>query len=172
MNFLSEFLLEILFAVVIIIIIIPVIKILNKKAEENMDEDSFSVRGPFLDFLGGILCTLLGGASLVHIIFFANYTIQLWIYVLCSLFLGFGLFLIIYHAIWEVRVDGDQIIYIPLAAKKQVIIFNAITRVKINKDGEIMVYDGDKTLFSVKETCKGYNIFISRLEREKIKFDS
>jgi hypothetical protein len=87
-----------------------------------------------------------------------------------SLFVILGLYLILDYINWELKIEGNIITYTSLIGKKNSFIFDNIGKAefKIIRQ-EFFVYDkNDKKIFSVHNTSNGYNVFISRLRKERI----
>ena len=143
----------------------------NEKAKKNMDENYFKVRQPMIFLWIGIMCTLLFSALIVYFSIFPDGTTDWMVYTIFSIIAVLGIFLIIYCIIWELRIEGDQIVYIPFAGIKRNYSINSITRIKLYNNQKIEAYAGEKKLFSVEPTSRGYNVLISRFKREQIFFD-
>ena len=147
------------------------VKFLNKKAEKNMDETKFKVHQPFAFLLMSIICTILFGALTIYTAIFPDDTMEWWIYLIFSLFTVSGLFMTIYCLSWEINIENENIVFSPFLGFKRNYTINNITKVKLFNNKKIKVFSGEKKLFSVEPTSKGYNILISRLKKEQINFD-
>ena len=147
------------------------VKYLNKKAEKTMEESNFKVRQPIIFLIVGIICAVLFSAITIYTAIFPDDTMEWWIYFIFSLFAVLGIFITIFCLIWEIRIENENIIYTPFFGAKRNYCIKNITKVKLFNNKKIKVYSGDKKLFSIEPTSKGYNVFISRIKKEQIVFD-
>ena len=155
----------------LVITVFFIVKKANKKAEKNMDENSFKVRQPMIFIWIGIICALFFSALLVYSLIFPDDTTDWVVYLIFSIFAVLGIFLTIYCIVWELRIEGDHIVYMPFVGIKRNYSLNSITRIKLYNNQKVKAYAGEKKLFSVEPTSRGYNVLISRLKKEQIYFD-
>jgi len=78
-----------------------------------------------------------------------------------------GILLIIYYKMWKLKVQNNQISYFPFFGRNKFFTIDSITKVR-KKEEKIIVFSGDKELFSVESSCRGFDAFIARLKKERI----
>ena len=126
-------------------------------------------------WLIAIFSTLFGAGFTILVIKENDYNAV----VICmfSIFTVLGIFGLIFLITWRIRVEDNKIIYSSFAFIRKTIIIREITKIKLIEYTEnhkptgsqvIEAYAGDKKLFKVASGLKGYNLLISRFEKEQI----
>ena len=154
----------------VIIGITCLVKLLNKKAEKNMDETRFEVRQPIVYLVVSIITTVVFGAGSIYTTIFLDDTLELWVYFFLSILAILGVFLTIYCLSWKIVVENENIVFSRFLGIKRYYAIKNITKVIIHNRG-MKVFSGKKKLFSVENTTRGYNVLIARLKKEQISFD-
>ena len=152
----------------LVIIMFKFVKMEVKKSESSMNESNFALRQPKIFLWIGIIGTVF---LTVCMIIFPNDTGEWWVYLIFSLSVALGLWLIIYCLKWELNIKDNEIIYSPFIGKKKLLTMNNITRVKYKNGQKLIAFDGQKKLFSVEFSCRGFNVLVSRLKNEQIHFE-
>jgi uncharacterized membrane protein YbhN (UPF0104 family) len=139
---------------------------------DGMDESSFVVRQPKIFLWIGIICAFLFCALIALMTIFPNETNKWWVYLIFLFFMLLGLFVTYSYVMWELRVEGNRIIYSPSIGKKKSLTIDRITKIKVDNDFQkIVAFNGNKRIFSVEFVYSGFNILVSYLEKEKIPFE-
>jgi len=150
----------------IIIIAHTLIKFIEKISVKNMDENNVVLRQSYIFFILGTICTPLFSIAL-----FYNYkTFGFWGNLLFILFIIIGVFLIIYSIRWKLQIKNNKIIFRPFIGKKKIFNINYITRIEIKRN-ILKAYNENNVIFSIDFNCVGFNIFLSRLEKENINIE-
>ena len=151
----------------IIITIIILIKFEIKNYLKKMNENNFIIRQPITYFGTGILCIILTCAG---ILFTPTHDFQSILIILISFIVGVILF--VYHFRWKLKIENNQIIITPFIGKDKIIDIKDITKMKITKIGKLLtVFNDKKVLFSIDCTCRGLDLFVSKLSGENIQFE-
>ena len=157
---------------VIVFLVFTFVKKANKISEKIMDENKFVLRQPKIFFWIGIICTIFFCALIVLMSIFPNDSAEWWIYLVFSLFVILGFFLIFYCVRWELKIEGNQIIFKPFIGKKNLFTIDNIKKVKFKNGQKIIAFnDNNNKLFSVEYTCNGFNVLVSRLKKEQVSFE-
>jgi len=139
----------------------------NKKHEENIDIYNFEVRQSAGTLLIGIICAIFFSFLIALAKFTNNETATIWVYLIFSFFTFMGILLMIYYKMWKLKVENNQISYFPFFGRNKFFTVDSITKVR-KKEEKIIVFSGDKELFSVESSCRGFDALIARLKKERI----
>ena len=151
---------------------------------KNMGEGGFSIRRTralvIVPIAVGIFCSLFFCAMIVLMTVFQNDTVDLG---LLLVFVAFGIlsmsliFIGFIQKRWEIRIEGVQITYIPLFGDAKQFTFDEISRVQSvpfpglhPSIAEIRFYVGDKKVFAVPSTCRGFQTLLICLNEKRISF--
>ena len=153
-------------------------------SQNKNSEGCFSVRKSrviiFSAITVGILCSLFFCALIVIMLIYPNDT------AVAGVFIGFGIFILLGLICifigfllrrWEVRINGHDINYTPYIGKATQFTFDNISRVQsIPNSGwaggiaEVKFYAGDKIVFTIGSSSKGFTELLSHLNEENISF--
>ena len=160
---------------VLAVIGIGIAAFVTKKYEKNMTNNHFTVRLPVFEFLMWLFFTLLSVAVLIVLEFALRTSEQrgeiIGTIIIFSLILLLGLFQIASYIYWEVEVIEHTIHYRPfgkLSRNPKTFTFCMITRAEIDQSGTLKLFLGDKELFSMCKTSRGYSFFENRLKEEGV----
>ena len=153
-------------------------------SEKKNSINGFSVRKPrvliFSSIIVGILCSLFFSALIVIMLIYPNDTAT------AGVFFGFGIFILLgllcifigfLFRRWEIRFDDRDINYTPYIGKATQFTLDKITRVQsIPNSGwtagiaEVKFYVGDKIVFTIGSSSRGFTELLSHLNDENISF--
>lgn len=161
---------------ILIVLIVPVaigiiFAAINKevrKAEKNMDGENFTIRPSRIIMWIGLIDTLMFSALLVLLTM--DDTSEWWLYLIAILLILLGLAVLAYAIRWKVEVRDDGFRYCSLFKRPRSFSFDDITRGIIKGEytisEQITLYSGDKKLFSLESSCRGYHLFVSCLRKK------
>ena len=140
-------------------------------AEKSMDDRNFVVRQSRAVLWVGIVAMLFFGALTVLMAAFPNDTAEPPIYLMFAIFFFLGFFVALHSIFLEVRIEGDEIYYKSLFRSQKKTTFSEISKVRI-KDASlthrsIVLYVGARRFLSVESFCRGSNVLVERLKKEK-----
>ena len=157
------------FAVVLVFI---VSKIISRRTEKNMNENSFKVRSSMTFVVLCFIATLFFIGLTIFFFLFPDDSTDLTVQLGFLAFAFFGAIFTIYLVKYELRIENDYIIHVPFIGKKRKYLISDITKIKKYENNMVVVFIGKRKIFSVNPIDVGYNIFISRLlKNEKIHFE-
>ena len=153
-------------------------------SEKNVNEECFFVRKPrgliFPLIISGMICSLFFSALIVLLIVYPNDTADTGVVLTFIAFILLGFFCIFCGFClkrWKIHIDGNQIHYTPYIGGVREFTFDMISMVRSTSDprwaagiSEIKVYTGDKIIFSVGRSSRGFDLLLSRLNNENISF--
>ena len=156
---------------------------MDNTKKKNSD-NGFSVRKPgvliYLSIISGIICSLFFCALTVLMLIYPNDTAGAGVFAIFITFILLG-FLCIFIGFllrrWEVHINGRDINYTPYIGKATHFTFNDISRVQsIPNSGwaggiaEVKFYVGDKIVFTIGSSSRGFTALLSHLNDENIVF--
>jgi len=157
---------------ILVFLVLTFVKRTNQKAEKSMDENNFVLRQPKIFFVIGVICAVFFCSLIVLMCIVSNDSAEWWVFLIFSSCAILGFYIIFYCVKWELKIEGNQIIYTPFIGKKNSFAVSDIKKAKLKNEQKIIAYDvNNKKLFAVEFTCNGFNVLVSRLKKEQIPFE-
>ena len=153
-------------------------------SEKNISVKCFSVKKPksiiLLSIIVGIFGGLFSGTIIALMIAFPNDTTTFWVFFLFICFTLFSFSLVFIGFIfkrWEIKINGRQIKYTPLIGDEKQFTFDSFSKVQsISHPGwavgiaEIKFYIGEKNVFTVGSSFRGFTMLLSHLNNNNVSF--
>lgn len=143
-----------------------------KKQEANMNENNFYVCQSRIVFRMVVAFSLF--LSILLVFFLVQKDTPVWQYTLVVIGIAFlGVEVLANCTFWKMEVDNEQIFIKKMFLSKKEYCFRNIEEVIIKKDysNEMILCSHNKKLLNVQSGYIGYEILLSRLEKENIKIE-
>ena len=143
----------------------------EKDSEQNMDENNFVIRKTKNIFWVGVIALIIIFLYIGFMVY-SNQPIGRFEFIFFSICLIFGLYQILKYLNWKIIIKGNQITYLPFIGKKGNFKIDEITYVMqkkklMERKKNIIVYSDEQALFFLDTHAIGFNVFETRLKKEK-----